>query len=99
MKKQKTEQHQEELVYVPINDTENYYHSSDLGLIASLISINFQLFSIDKSENPNKATFIIKKEFDIEDKINEYFSGQLMVPARVLFENIRWLKSAIYNSL
>jgi len=99
MKKQSIEQNQEELVYVPINDTENYYYSSDLGLIASLISIDFQLISIDKSENPNKATFIIKKEYDIEDRIGEYFSGQLMVPARVLFENIKLLKSMIYNSL
>jgi len=98
MKQQPVEQKQDELVYIPLNDTENYFYSTDLGLVASLISIDLQLFSIDK-EQPNKAVFIVKKEFGIEDRISEYFSGQLMVPARVLFENIRLLKSMIRNSL
>lgn len=88
----------EKLTYIPLNDTENYFYSTDLGLVASLISIDLQLVSIDK-EQPNKAVFIVKKEADIEDRINEYFSGRLMVPARVLFENIKMLKSRIYNSL
>jgi len=91
-------QKQDELVYIPLNDTENYFYSTDLGLIASLISIGFQLISIDK-EHPSKALFIIKKEYNIEERINEYFSGQLLVPARVLFENIKRLKSMIYISL
>lgn len=98
MKKQQIGQKQDELVYIPLNDTENYFYSTDLGLVASLISIDLQLVSIDK-EQPNKAIFIVKKEFGIEDRISEYFSGQLMVPARVLFENMKLLKSIIYNSL
>jgi len=98
MKKQQMGQKQDELVYIPLNDTENYFYSTDLGLIASLISIGFQLISIDK-EHPSKALFIIKKEYNIEERINEYFSGQLLVPARVLFENIKRLKSMIYISL
>ncbi len=97
MKKQKTEQKQKELVYVPLNDKENCFYSTDLGLVASLISIGSQLISIDK-EHPNKTIFIVKKEYGIEDRIGEYFSGQLLVPARVLFENIKLLKSMIYNN-
>ena len=91
-------QKQDELIYIPLNDTENYFYSTDLGLVASLKSVNFELVSMDK-ENPNRALFIIKNEEDIEERINEYFSGQLMVPARVLFENIKLLKSMIHNSL
>jgi len=98
MKKQQMGQKQDELIYIPLNDTENYFYSTDLGLVASLKSVNFELVSMDK-ENPNRALFIIKKEEDIEERINEYFSGQLMVPARVLFENIKLLKSMIHNSL
>lgn len=98
MKKQQIGQKQDELVYIPLNDTENYFYSTDLGLVASLISIDLQLVSIDK-EQPSKAVFIVKKELDIENRISEYFSGQLMVSARVLFENIKLLKSMIYNSL
>lgn len=98
MKKQQMGQKQDELVYIPLNDTENYFYSTDLGLIASLISIGFQLISIDK-EHPSKALFIIKKEYNIEERINEYFSGQLMVPARVLFDKIKLLKSMIHNIL
>jgi hypothetical protein len=98
MKKQQMGQNQDELVYIPLNDTENYFYSTDLGLVASLMSIGLQLVSIDK-ENPSKTMFIVKKEFGIEDRIHEYFYGQLMVPARVLFENTKSLKSMIYNSL
>lgn len=98
MRKQQIRQKQDDLVYIPLNDTENYFYSTDLGLVASLISIDLQLVSIDK-EQPNKAMFIVKKESGIEERINEYFSGQLMVPARVLFENVKLLKSMIYNSL
>ncbi|HRZ29475.1 MAG TPA: DUF5659 domain-containing protein [Candidatus Paceibacterota bacterium] len=98
MNKQQMWQKQDELVYIPLNDTENYFYSTDLGLVASLLSIGFELTSIDK-EHPSKALFIIKKEYDIEDTIDEYFSGQLMVPARVLFDKIELLKSMIHNSL
>jgi len=91
-------QNKEELTYIPLDDTENYFYSTDLGITATLISIGYELVSLD-TENSQKVVFIIKKQPDIDERMNEYFSGQLMVPARVLFENIKLLKSMICNSL
>lgn len=92
------QQNNEKLTYIPLNDTKNYFYSSDLGLVASLLSIGFQLISIDK-EHPSKALFIVKKEYNLEEMINGYFSGQLMAPARVLFDKVKLLKSMLHNIL
>jgi hypothetical protein len=98
MKKQQMGTKQDELVYIPLNDTENYFYSTDLGITATLISIGFELVSLDTA-NSQKVVFIIKKQPNIDELINEYFSNQLMVPARSFFENVKMLKNRIYNSL
>jgi len=91
-------QNKKELTYIPLDDTENYFYSTDLGITATLISIGYELVSLD-TENSQKVVFIIKKQPNIDERINEYFSNQLMVPARSFFENVKMLKNRIYNSL
>jgi hypothetical protein len=83
--------------YIPLNDNEHYFYSYDLGISAMLISVGFELISID-GQNPHKVLFIFKKKPDINNRVDEYFSDKVIVPARSFFENIKMLKNRIYNT-
>jgi len=79
------------------NNLDEEWATFDLGCSAALISVGFDLVSLDK-ENPRKARFIFLNKKDIEGSANDYFSGKLKVNARTLFDNIKMLKNRIYSS-
>lgn len=87
----------EELQYIPLEGNE-VYTTYDLGCSAALISIGFELVSLDK-QNQRKVLFIFARKGYIEKTVNEYFSNQLKVNARSFFDNIKSLKNRIYSSL
>lgn len=78
-------------------DTDNF-STYDLGCSAALISVGFELVSLNKT-NPRRVLFIFQKKVGIDEKVNDYFSGKLKVSARVLFDNTKMLKNRIYSSL
>lgn len=80
------------------DDNKNYFSTYDLGLSAALISVGFELISLDK-QDPHKVLFIFEKKIGIDKAVNDYFSGRLKVSARGLFDNIKMLKNRIYSSL
>ncbi len=84
--------------YIPLDDTGNYFYSWDLGISATLITLGFELISLDR-QNPQKVLFIFKKKPDINNRVDEYFSDKVVVPARSFFENVKMLKNRIYNNL
>lgn len=81
-----------------LEDQKNHFQTFDLGCSAALVSAGFELVSLDK-ENPRKVLFVFEEKVGIEEAINDYFSGRLMVDARTLFDNIKMLKNRIYSSL
>lgn len=87
---------QKELKYIPLEDTENYFYSFDLGLCAALVSLGFPLASLDKA-NPNKVRFIFRKKVGIDKSIADYWAGGLEIRARTYFENIKMLKNRIFS--
>lgn len=87
---------QPELVYVPLNDQDNYFYTFDLGCSAALISAGFQLEALDKA-NPKKVQFIFKRESGIDRTVNDYWADELLVNARSLFDNVKMLKNRIYS--
>ena len=84
--------------YIPLDDNKNYFYTFDLGCSAALISMGFELISLDK-QNPRKVLFIFSRKKNIDEVVNDYFSGRLKVSGRVLFDNIKMLKNRIYSSL
>jgi hypothetical protein len=74
----------------------NYFQTSDLGCSAALVTKRFTLISINK-ENPKRIVFIFDKERNIEKVVNEYCMDKLSVSARTFFNNLKMLKSRIYN--
>jgi hypothetical protein len=81
-----------------ISDTETikYFSTFDLGCSAALISLGFELYSLNK-ENPHKVQFIFYRENDIENVVKDYWSDRLEVKARTFFNNIKMLKNRIYS--
>ena len=72
------------------------YFTSDLALSATLLTLHFQIETIDRS-NPKKVIFIFKKDKGLEQTIEKYWNGQLQVSPLTLLQNLKALKSRIYQ--
>ena len=96
MIKNRTNDIQEEKGRISSSNYSDYYSTFDLGVAAALVSNNFSLFSLEKS-NPKKVQFIFIREADIEKIVHDYFSDQLKINARTLFDNTKMLKNRIYS--
>jgi hypothetical protein len=81
---------------IPLDSSEKYFYSYDLGCCAALITTGFELVSLDKT-NPRKVQFIIRHETGIERIVDNYWADQLAVHARAYFDNIKMLKNRIYS--
>ena len=73
------------------------FFTYDLGCAATLVSLGYDLDSLDKS-NPRKVNFVFCWKSGIEKTVNLYWSNQLDIKARSLFDNIKMLKNRIYSS-
>lgn len=83
--------------YVPLDDTKNYFYSHDIGLVAYLLCLDFELVGLDKAIR-NKVQFILKKEPSIEDEIKNYWDFKSSVDAQSYFNQIKRLKNQIFSS-
>ena len=79
-----------------ITDPESVFTTYDLGVSAALLCAGFVLLSLD-AQNPKKALFIFKREDDIEQIANRYFSDTLEVRARSFFDHLKALKNKLYS--
>lgn len=78
------------------NLQESYFSTFDLGCVSALVSLHFELISINK-QNPRKAQFIFLSTTELEKAVNEYFSDRLLVNPRTYFDNIKMLKNRLYS--
>lgn len=74
-----------------------YFQSYDLGCCAALISKDFELVDLDKS-NQNKVLFVFNQSQELDEAVNDYWVGKLYVSARLMFETIKMLKNRIYSN-
>lgn len=72
------------------------YQTYDLGCSAALISVGFELASLDKT-NPHKVLFIFCEDAEIENVVDDYWADRLEVKARAFFDNVKMLKNRIYS--
>jgi hypothetical protein len=76
-----------------INDN---YKTSDLAL-ATALSLNYPIFSIDKS-NPTRSEFCFEKCDGIYDFVNKYWNGELRVEPQKFLPNLKLLKLVCIHS-
>lgn len=74
-----------------------YFHTFDLGICSALVSADFELISIDKS-NPKKCEFHFARSSGIDSAIKNYWADELKINARTLVDNIKAIKNRIYSS-
>lgn len=75
---------------------DNYNEVSDLGLAASLTASGFVVIEVDRS-NPRRVVFVFDKSPELQHLVDLFWSNKLLLPASVLLEHIRQLKSRIYS--
>ncbi len=87
----------EELSYIPLDDTERFFYSHDIGLIGYLLCQNFELVGLDKAVR-NKVLFILKRGDGIDTEVKKYWDFKSSVDAQTYFNQIKRLKNQIYSS-
>lgn len=75
----------------------NYYVVSDLGCSAAIISTGFELLDLDRT-NPKKVKFIFQYKTGIQKIAGDYWSGKLMINARLFFDSTKALKNRLYSN-
>lgn len=76
-----------------IND---YFYTQDLGL-ATAISLFYPLDAIDRTQNPNKAQFVFKKQEGLEQLVEAYWKGELKANLIAYFNQLKIIKARLYE--
>lgn len=82
-------------------ENENLYSTKDIYLASALVASNFELQSLEKKGK--NFYFVFKKQslidptINIDNFVNKYWGGTLIVDAKTLFSSFRELKNRIYN--
>jgi len=87
----------QELSYIPLDDTERFFYSHDIGLVGYLLCQNFELVGLDKAVR-NKVLFILKKDDGIDAEVKKYWDFKSSVDAQTYFNQIKRLKNQIFSS-
>jgi hypothetical protein len=74
-----------------------YYKTSDIALCSTLCCYHYQIEAIDK-QNPAKVVFLIKRDGQLDNLIQQYFTHQLCVEPLSFFNFLKEIKTRIYNS-
>lgn len=76
-----------------VQPTEQAY--SDFGLISALVACSFDIRRTEKEGT--RVFFYFNDSNDLQDTVNDYWAGKLMVSARQYFDATKMLKSRIYG--
>lgn len=71
--------------------------TADLNLASTLISLNYEILDLDKS-NPKKIQFVFARSPRLIKEINDYWGGLLRINPRILFDSQKMLKCRLYSS-
>ncbi len=77
------------------NQNEDIYQTSDLCLAATL-AISYPIEAVDKT-NPRKVIFIFKRDSNLNNLLDEYWRQTLKVVPQDLFNQLKNLKTRIYE--
>lgn len=73
------------------------YATTDLGLASSLVTLGYELHTLEKTLNPKKARFIFRRVPTIETSVQNYWNDHLELNARTLFDAQKMIKNRLYS--
>jgi len=79
-----------------MNDDDQYFETTDLGLSTTIVTLGFRLHSLDRS-NPSRVKFVFRREDELEDIVRAYWQKELSVEPLSYFNNIKLMKNRIYS--
>ena len=66
----------------------DFYRTSDIALCSAALCYGYQIEAMDK-QNPNKAIFLIKRDIQLDNLIQQYFTHQLQVEPLMFFNFLK----------
>ena len=87
-----------ELEYIPLDDNENYYYTTDLGCASAIIVAGIKLESLDKEIKPYVFIFKRDEENKVEKIAKSYFDYEFGIDAQTYFNSIKNLKNRIHST-
>lgn len=74
----------------------DFFKSSDLSLVATIQLYGYQVEAMDRS-NEGKIVFLIKRDKELDDLIQAFWSRSLRVCPLTYFESLKATKARIYQ--
>lgn len=72
----------------------DFYQSSDLALVCTL-SLFYPIEAIDRT-NPRKATFLFKRDEQLDELLESYWRRELKVEPQAYFSQLKAVKARLY---
>lgn len=77
-------------------DTESKVFISDIGLAATLLTLQFELVGLEHTSD-KRVDFVFAADEGIEQVIGDFWQNKTIeVPIQILFYNFRQLKNRLY---
>lgn len=73
------------------------YRTSDLSLASALLTLGYHIQDIERGALTSRATFVINRDSELDNLIQLYFVGQLKVEPLSFFNNLKNIKTRVYN--
>lgn len=77
-----------------MNETKQFWGTSDLGIAASILSLGYELIDIDDTDS-RRLVFCFAGDDGLDAIASAYRSGELLVSALAYSDSLRSLKGAI----
>lgn len=74
---------------------QEYFSTSDLAL-ASVLSLWFAVEGVDR-QNPKRSQFLFGRNGQLDETVRAYWRGELKVEPQQFFNQIRVLKTRLYE--
>ena len=74
----------------------DYFESSDLALCATLCCYGYHIEAINK-QNPQKAIFLVKRDEQLDNLIQKYWTHQLKIEPMSFFNFLKEIKARVYS--
>jgi len=79
----------------PIVD-DKFFITTDLGIASALITANFELLELDKSDS-RKIKFVFSRADGIVKVADDFWSNRLEQKVRSFWDNVKTLKNRLYS--
>lgn len=73
------------------------YGINDLGLASAMVCKGFEIIDLSPNPDSERVTFYFKPCADLDVITKQYWSGRLTVDARQFWQEMKNLKTRLYN--